>query len=93
MFQKKMKSKFGTIRDPLGDPTVKVCSVALDDLRVSSAGSEDRVRQVSQVLDKAVPGGADFSVDKSCWAAPEVEYWGFLLSSEGRRPMAFKIHG
>ena len=58
---------------------------------MNSACYEDHVRQVNQVLDKAVSIGAEFSVEKNCWAAGEVEYWGFLLSSEGRRPTPGKI--
>ena len=86
-----MESEFGSLRDSQGDPTRRICSVALDDLKVSSRSYEDPVREVNLVLDKATDICAEFSVAKCAWAAEEVEYWGFLLSAEGRRPTPGKV--
>ena len=65
--------------------------MALDDLKMSDSTFPEHVKHLNMVLGRVTEVGAEFSIDEKVWAAHEVEYWGFLLSSDGRRPTPGKI--
>ena len=92
IFQTKMSSEFGSVKDrQCATPEGPVVRVLMDDLKVSSRTYPEHARQVNVMNDRACEIGAQFGVRKCLFAAEAGEFWGFDVSSEGRRPARGKI--
>ncbi|XP_049272416.1 uncharacterized protein K02A2.6-like [Rhipicephalus sanguineus] len=67
-----------------------VC-VYLDDVIISGATSEDHDTRLELVLKRLASANLRLSIDKCCFAVPEVKFLGHLIDAEGIHPTSDKV--
>ena len=63
----------------------------VDDVLIASEDIETHLKDVAAVLDRLKEFGLRCSLKKCEWMKDEVEFLGFLITSEGLQPKADKV--
>ena len=63
----------------------------MDDLKLSSATFAEHIEDVNQLNREARKEGFEFKLKKGQFNQAEIEFWGCILSGEGRRPQPQKV--
>lgn len=92
IFQNRNQERLGPIQDPQSStPEARVVRVAIDDFKISSKDYPEHIRQLKLMLERAREDGAEFKLLKCNFCGKEIEFWGFVLDSQGRRPSPSKL--
>jgi hypothetical protein len=86
--QASVHTRFGTMTDEQGQPFISPC---MDDLLVTSVTLREHIWHMRALAERARTSGFEFKLKKGQFNQETVEFWGCLLSKDGRKPQPKKI--